>query len=193
MTTINVNLYAISGTVSGWNNVNGHATTGERIADMVDDAAASTGISFNLDTAFTQSTTWGSLPTTDPHGFPDAAYGDFWYLNGTPRITLSGFDASQTGTIDFMCHSSNSARDTDIAISGDSGRYDSNGSLTLPAAPLQLSFTATGGGDVVIDPTVVSVFAYMAFFQIVYTAGPAGGTGAKNPFFPRNPLVGAIS
>ena len=43
--------------------------------------------------------------------------------------------------------------------------------------------THEGGGDVPV-----------LFFDYVETfvEAPSGGTGAKNPFFPRSPLVGAI-
>ncbi len=176
MTTVNINFADASvSNDPAWNDVNSDPTaTGQVVADLNDDGGSATGLSLEITAVFSGQSGWagGAGTSGDPHGWINAVWDDYWYTNTTATLKISGFAASQTGTIDLAGHPAQAARDTDYTVTGDTvTRYDASGDGPNPTAPVQLNFTANASGEVFIDVDVVSSFAYISGAVLNYTAG----------------------
>lgn len=179
MTTILLDFQDSNPQEGNWNVATGATSTGEKVADLVDDTGASTGISLYVDTAYTGQLDYSTIPAGTTFGVPAEVWRGAWYNGATPAaFSLRGFSAAQTGTIQVAGSSSIAARDTTFSVSGgDSGLYDSSGDTTNPAEQITLDWTADGSGNLVVTSTRVSVFAYVSFAIVTWTAG-SGVTGS---------------
>lgn len=101
MTTVNITFTTSIDGVANWNEVTGQGTTGQKIADLLDDSGASTGLSLWVTTAFTNSFFSSSIATAAAHGIPEIVWDQVWYSDGSAAFEIRGFSAGQTGTIDL--------------------------------------------------------------------------------------------
>jgi hypothetical protein len=169
MTTVNITFTTSIDGVANWNEVTGQGTTGQKIADLLDDSGASTGLSLWVTTAFTNSFFSSSIATAAAHGIPEIVWDQVWYSDGSAAFEIRGFSAGQTGTIDLAGAGGNATRDTNFIVNGGSPvLYDAAGTGT-PTAPVSIPFTADGSGVVNVTGAFVSSLWYLNFAVVSYT------------------------
>jgi hypothetical protein len=186
MTTVNIGLQNDTTAVSGWNVLSGATSTGQKIANLLDDAGASTGLSFWVTTAFYNQLGSSNLATGAAHGVPEKIWENFWYSNGSGEVEIRGFNAGQTGTIEMAGDAGKDSRDSNYSINGGSNTlYDANGGEPF-TAPVTVAFTADSSGVVSITGSLVSSFWYLNFAIVTYSvaSGPdytarKGATGVE--------------
>ncbi len=186
MTTVNIDFVNSQSTPdAGWNNADVDPTTAATvIADLVDSNDASTGLTLKIESIFAGRTTWLSAdwPSGDPHGWPDEVWRDVWYADSSPIATLliEGFTANEVVNVTLAGENGNAARDTDY-YDGNIGtfvRYNNNGDISNPAAPVSMDFEADASGDLRVQVVVVSTFGYINALTLSYGSDITGNLAA---------------
>lgn len=191
MTTVNITFTTSIDGVANWNEVTGQGTTGQKIADLLDDSGASTGLSLWVTTAFTNSFFSSSIATAAAHGIPEIVWDQVWYSDGSAAFEIRGFSAGQTGTIDLAGAGGNATRDTNFIVNGGSPvLYDAAGTGT-PTAPVSIPFTADGSGVVNVTGAFVSSLWYLNFAVVSYTVetGPTITAATTSQQMASQPLL----
>ena len=142
---------------TGWNAIDTPATTGVRIADLLDDTGAATGISIDQILSITGGAFGITGAAGDHHGWPNAVWTPVWNHGGTTDFhvfTLDGFTSGDKLAFRFAGFLG-SNRDTFFGIRDSSGvdigegtkNYDDLSSTT-PQAPVEIIARAPADGIV---------------------------------------------
>ncbi len=179
MTIINLNFSSSSNLAvpAGWNKTGTNPLTsaGVIIADMIDNAGDLTGIGFEITSPFVGRGASASWATEDHWGIPmnvwrEAATIRNSTINGQAR--LFGFNAGQTGVITTAGHINSATLDTDYVVNGGAPvRYDAT--VTPPAEPINIPFTADSNGDVFLSTILLSTSTRSNFLIVEYTESTA--------------------
>ncbi len=154
-----------------WNHSN-DGSVGTKIADLLDETGATTGISWAVGAgaSFTELGSSGAF-SSDHQGYAEECWETAWYANGdNDPIEFDGFAPNQTGTLKFGAWTS-SGRNTRLN-DGQGNTATAIAKSEPPNTVTTLNWEADGTGKLTISPEVVSNFVYVQFFDIEYTAAP---------------------
>jgi len=156
--------------LAGYNNLGLSGTVGEKIANAVDSAGATTGISIHVTSAFSgnggSASTWA---TSDYHGLAENFWEWAWNsnTNGGGIIQLRGFPAGKSVTVSLSGYGFVTLRHTDFFVNGVAlSRYIN--SLIPPSAPVTIVATADASGYITITGNLVNTVWYMGGFTASY-------------------------
>lgn len=152
-----------------WNHSN-DGSVGTKVADLLDETGATTGISWAVGAgaSFTELGSSGAF-TSDHQGYAEECWETAWYANGdNDPIEFDGFAPNQTGTLKFGAWTS-SGRNTRLN-DGQGNTATAIAKAEPPNTVTTLNWQADGTGKLTISPEVVSNFVYIQFFDIEYTA-----------------------
>lgn len=190
MTIIKVNLHddGISrNNLSGYNNLTNAATTGVRFADLLDSSGASTGVSLTQNGAFTGDLGASTIATSSPDPDFEFEFFNAYFYAGSSEIagatfTMAGLPAGASYTLKLSGASDNDTRDTNFTATDGtpSPALYNNVTADPPTAPVTITGTVPGNGQVTISLAIVSTFAYLNGWQIEYTAGSSAAIGNLN-------------
>lgn len=152
-----------------WNHSN-DGSVGTKVADLLDETGATTGISWAVGAgaSFTELGSSGAF-SSDHQGYAEECWETAWYANGdNDPIEFDGFAPNQTGTLKFGAWTS-SGRNTRLN-DGQGNTATAIAKSEPPNTVTTLNWQADGTGKLTISPEVVNNFVYVQFFDIEYTA-----------------------
>ena len=161
--------------IAGYNNLGANGTLGQKIANCVDSAGASTGISCHVTGAFTGSTgSAGAWATSDYHGLTENYWEWAWSssTNGGGVIELRGFPVGKSVTIGLSGWSLTATRHTVFIVNGVSTAQYVNKSALPPNAPVTISTTADSNGYISITGNLVDSYWYINGLTATYEDQP---------------------
>lgn len=168
-------------TSGNWNNVvnsTGKSSHNTMIADLIDDAGASTGFSLNTVAASVVGANINGATTTNT-GFPSSATGDSFYIEGAESVTLtfSNLDAGQNYDFTFYAsrNGSGTARIANYEVIGgnktDNAQLNAYGNVDNTVS--LSGFTADASNEIVINFTRESgSYAYLGVLEMESSAIP---------------------
>lgn len=158
-----------SGTAqANWNNLENPATTGLRVADLIElDAGTSTGFTLTQNGAFANAIEGAGLATSSPDPrFDVQVFRTAWYVgladDDAASFTVGNLPVGSTVTLEAAACSGNSSRDTTFRLVGETtveALYDV-GAIDPVPQPTFLQVTVPASGEVTAQNIGVSTFAY---------------------------------
>lgn len=171
MATIVIRAKTSTNVIAGYNNLGANGTLGQKIANCVDSAGASTGISIHVTNAFTGSTGSASAwATADYHGLVENYWEWAWSssTNGVGVIELRGFPVGKSVTIGLTGWSLTATRHTDFSVNGVTLSRYTNKSALPPNAPVTIVTTADSNGYISITGNLVDSYWYINGLTATY-------------------------
>lgn len=178
-----------SGTAqANWNNLESPATTGLRVADLIEvDAGASTGFTLTQNGAFANAIEGAGLATSSPDArFNVQVFRTAWYVgladDDTASFTIGSLPVGATVTLEAAGCSGNASRDTTFRLIGATTveeLYDV-GPIDPVPQPTFLQTTVPASGEVTIQNIGVSTFAYNNGWILTVDTGGSGSATITN-------------
>lgn len=158
-----------------YNDLSSVTAIGVAVADLNDDTNTATGVSYSIATnAFGGAAGGSTNATADAGEFVDNVldYYNFFPVGSPPDLVFAGLPASTSVTFTFVGHQdSQAARDTTATIGDSSATYDNNANAAAPAAPVSVSGTTDGSGNLTVSLSGNSSFGYLNAFTLEHTDG----------------------
>lgn len=166
-----------NGVLAGYNTLgeSSGGTTGQKIANCVDSAGASTGISIHVTSAFTGATGSSSAwATAAYHGLDELYWEWAWNssTNGGGVVELRGFPVGKSVTIGLTGWSLNATRHTDFFVNGVALSRYTNKSALPPNAPVTIVATADASGYITISGNKTDSYWYFNGLTASYEDAP---------------------
>lgn len=146
--------------------INSQKGVGVLSADLLDDAAASTGVQLEVTTAFVIDNVDLAAATAAAGDFNDRALDSYWGTgNGTTSALLfSGLPVGATYSIDIAGHLLSSGRHSQYTVDGVAKDYLTSNDAASPTLPTNFTGTVGGAGEIAI---VVEKAASGAFYGYI--------------------------
>ena len=148
------------------------STLGVKSADLLDIAGASTGVSLEVTTAFSNESGAAGSFTDGSDIFPSDTLDYYWFMGATTAsIVFSGLPATTVVAVKGIGASpSQTTRDTVWDVDGQQQTYDAGGGASSPNPPVNFTTTQSdGSGNLQIDLSRVSNFGYLGALELVFT------------------------
>ncbi|WOO43260.1 alpha/beta hydrolase-fold protein [Rubellicoccus peritrichatus] len=163
-------------TAGNWNNIN-NSGAGVKIADAIDDTGASTGIQFEVTSAFTATNGSGKV-ASDP--YPETAQRDSFNVNSSTTATfvLSGLDAANFYDLSFFgSRSGTTIREGEVTVNAlPSQNYNAANNISTVVTFTDVVPDSSGEITVTFNTYNGSGHAYLGVVDILEKVPePAGG------------------
>ena len=179
MTAIYANFRPSSGPAAtgvwSYNDFVDQLAVGTLSANLNDDTNTPTGVSVSISgNAFTGETGGSGNATADSGAFPELILEHFNYFAVASPVDLvfAGLPANTSVTFTAAGWGNQTGRNTTFGIGGTTALYDASaGSPAAVPAPVSVSGTTDGSGNLTVNLTGNSAYGYINGFILEYTAG----------------------
>ena len=154
------------------------ATIGTVIADLLDDADATTGKSLIVDAPFSASAAGSSNADSGAGEFNEQSLETNWRTSngGISTYRIAGFAANGPFTLSLAGHINNTSRHTKFTVNGVSQDYIV-GTVANPSGPVVFNGTADENGEITVNVEKADsgeFYGYHNGFILEYSDAPAG-------------------
>lgn len=173
---------ASSGVLPGYNALLGPGSLGVKIADLLDDGGALTGVSFTNNDANGSAGSNSNLTDQAWEDIGSAAWDTWWSSSngGTLSFTLKGLPVGQPYSLNIAGLILSTTRDVDFSDGTTVKTYENNSASqpVTPLASINYSGTVPGNGELTITATKAAVGGqyYGVFSWATIVLGAAGPT-----------------